>query len=1046
MAYTASPYPEVDWLTAMLMGEAAPNDDAKSMGALADVVMNRAYGSYAPSTAYGSKFTYAPNTVAGQVSAMSNDRDGNPVVPQFSSWSLEQSRREGNGSGGANQALMSALTRGADAFSGSALEKYNRARAVASSFLSESDPDYGRYRGASGGSDFFVANGANTYLRNGRYNVQPIGKSEFFRLKSNGDFLPWNDVGDTQRLVPYDQNSPLNAWARGGGGANYGDPFGGVGTPLNSNYGVSPYGFANGNQAPPGFDGAAYLARNEDVARAGLDPWQHFVTYGRDEGRSAPGLSDGYGSGASGNFSDFYGNPTAGAYAASPYGFGSADVAGGMGATAASMAPPGFTANTYLALNPDIAKNGIDPFTHWMMYGAKENRQGSGLDAAQTLAGFYGDPNASARVSSPFGFGGGFDVSGGVGAQPASMAPPDFNANAYLAANPDVLINGMSPWEHFRTYGAQEHREGSGINPADYGVFGINGPTTAAYPVTDTGFSAMNPSAGMGAGSFADLQPLTSAGVDPTSGLPALPAVPLASYDEALNYGLASPEVPLAATIPGAVPFTSVPDAGSPFVPGAVPNVSAPEVAAPFIPGDVPNVSVPDTGTPYIPPSPLAPTIDLANYAGGFGGNVSGGAGASPTGFADLIPLSPTVNDQTTSLPFPPDAPTPLIPAPDRPAPGAYDFVGSSDVGGGLGALPTSYAGLTPLTPAGDGPGGFNRAAYLAANPDVRSNGIDPLQHFLSYGASEHRLGSGVADAQSFAQLYGPQYLNPAAAPPISPFGFGEAYNPSGFMGAQPATSMAPAGFNAAAYLAANPDVARNGMGAWDHFQTYGRQEGRQGSGLSPSEYGAFSVAGAGGFNAASYLAANPDVARNGLDPWQHFQQYGAQEHRLGSGLDPATFGSFFGPQPAAAAYNPAVGPFDFTGMNAGSAAEPGFFSDYAPPPSSYSEPAYSPPPVAAAPSFDFSDFGGSFGGGGGFLPGTPDPGTYRPGSPGMSPSQAGHASFIAAQQANTRTLQANQASANALLASQAGPLTAPMPPLPYNGPPTNIYAVPLFP
>ena|SRR5579871_1318239 len=33
------------------------------------------------------------------------------------------------------------------------------------------------------------------------------------------------------------------------------------------------------------FDEAGYLAANPDVAIAGTDPWQHWVTYGRREGR-----------------------------------------------------------------------------------------------------------------------------------------------------------------------------------------------------------------------------------------------------------------------------------------------------------------------------------------------------------------------------------------------------------------------------------------------------------------------------------------------------------------------------------------------------------------------------------------------------------------------------------------------------------------------------------------------------------------------------------------------------------------------------------------
>ena len=38
--------------------------------------------------------------------------------------------------------------------------------------------------------------------------------------------------------------------------------------------------------APPNFDAAAYLAKNPDVARAGVDPLQHYIQFGRSEGRT----------------------------------------------------------------------------------------------------------------------------------------------------------------------------------------------------------------------------------------------------------------------------------------------------------------------------------------------------------------------------------------------------------------------------------------------------------------------------------------------------------------------------------------------------------------------------------------------------------------------------------------------------------------------------------------------------------------------------------------------------------------------------------------
>jgi serralysin len=36
-------------------------------------------------------------------------------------------------------------------------------------------------------------------------------------------------------------------------------------------------------------------------------------------------------------------------------------------------------------------------------------------------------------------------------------------------------------------------------------------------------------------------------------------------------------------------------------------------------------------------------------------------------------------------------------------------------------------------------PAGFDTLGYLAANPDVAAAGVDPLEHFLSFGIYEGR-------------------------------------------------------------------------------------------------------------------------------------------------------------------------------------------------------------------------------------------------------------------------------------------------------------------
>jgi hypothetical protein len=60
--------------------------------------------------------------------------------------------------------------------------------------------------------------------------------------------------------------------------------------------------------------------------------------------------------------------------------------------------------------------------------------------------------------------------------------------------------------------------------------------------------------------------------------------------------------------------------------------------------------------------------------------------------------------------------------------------------------------------------------------------------------------------------------------------------------------------FQAQAYLQANPDVAAAARNSFSRDQN--------------------------NFNAQAYLAANPDVAAAGVDPWTHYQQFGANEGR----------------------------------------------------------------------------------------------------------------------------------------------------------------------
>lgn len=161
-----------------------------------------------------------------------------------------------------------------------------------------------------------------------------------------------------------------------------------------------------------GFDAQAYLAANQDVVNSatyGSNPLQHFLDYGYAEGRTL----------------DPQGHQIA----------------------------QGVDLNQYLAQNIDVAQSGQNPLEHFLRYGAAEGRTlGPGA-----LTGTIGAPFPTPTIG-----GGAFtNLLGPTPGQTVTASPGIGNfdfSSAYLAQNKDVAAAGMSPWEHFLRYGAQEGR------------------------------------------------------------------------------------------------------------------------------------------------------------------------------------------------------------------------------------------------------------------------------------------------------------------------------------------------------------------------------------------------------------------------------------------------------------------------------------------------------------------------------------------------------------------------------------------------------------
>ncbi len=105
-------------------------------------------------------------------------------------------------------------------------------------------------------------------------------------------------------------------------------------------------------------------------------------------------------------------------------------------------------------------------------------------------------------------------------------------------------------------------------------------------------------------------------------------------------------------------------------------------------------------------------------------------------------------------------------------------------------------------------------------------------------------------------------------------------------------TTLDAPGFNTAYYLKANPDVAAAGVDPLQHFMQFGWREGRNPNAV---------------FNTAYYEANNPDVAAAGIDPLQHFMQFGWREGRAASAGFSPTHYLTANPDVAAAGVNPLV-------------------------------------------------------------------------------------------------------------------------------------------
>lgn len=186
---------------------------------------------------------------------------------------------------------------------------------------------------------------------------------------------------------------------------------------------------------------------------------------------------------------------------------------------------------------------------------------------------------------------------------------------------------------------------------------------------------------------------------------------------------------------------------------------------------------------------------------------------------------------------------------------------------------------------------------YLAAYPDVRAAGVDPVHHYLEQGWRDGRRPNFYFDPAWFISQH-PEiagdvdpltvYLEHGERqgwPPSQHFDLNwylKTYRPPAgktalghFLRHRNTGTVSPnPGFDAAFYLTQYEDIARANLDPFEHFCLYGRAEGRvprpeveiiRDSGLFDENY---------------YLLNHNDVHESGTDPVEHFCCEGWKEKR----------------------------------------------------------------------------------------------------------------------------------------------------------------------
>ena len=181
----------------------------------------------------------------------------------------------------------------------------------------------------------------------------------------------------------------------------------------------------------------------------------------------------------------------------------------------------------------------------------------------------------------------------------------------------------------------------------------------------------------------------------------------------------------------------------------------------------------------------------------------------------------------------------------------------------------------------------FDADHYRRANPDIAEAGIDPLRHFMERGWAERRDPAPDFSIRFYlgrnpeAAVHGGNPLvhfalhgqaaglrTHPAAPTPGPAEMRAASVREALSLAEGFHGRIAGRFDDAFYRASNPDIDwERTEDALDHYLVHGWREGRD---PAPD------------FSTGGYLAANPEIAASGANPFAHFVVFGEAEGREG--------------------------------------------------------------------------------------------------------------------------------------------------------------------